>query len=363
MALLQHDGFDHYGAINLVSAALPGTIQWVSSGYEQPTYTLQTNIAYGKNAGSLGLALAAQSGAQYIWVKKAIRPESNNTGAAWAPQKRLVLGFAARFPLALTGNIQFLKIGGVSVNIASDWFIYVDGVQTSYQCELNIWNFVEVVFDLEANKFRLYMTDVLVLEKDITNPVLDFYEIRAQIITGSGAGQILLHADDLYLLDGNPLTWDGKATSNVDRIGKCNTLARYQTADSIVQMTPLSGTTNFSMVNQATPDGDTSYVSSNVPGATDLYTNLTAFTTVDDAAIRAVTIAPSVRMLEPDSLSVTAVVKVDTAEAVGYRMKLKAASYSSEKHIFENSPKTNAPWTPTEALNMKFGHRLLPKPS
>lgn len=353
MSLLQHDGFDHYGTTNLQTAGGVSAIQWVSGGYVQPTGALTPLTTYGKNSGSLGLGFNAST-ADLIWIKKAIRPESNNTGAPYTPTKRLVLGAAIRFPLALTGQLNFMRMGGININIGTDWFIYVDGVQTSYQCELNIWNFVEMRFDLEANKFQLFMTETLVMEKPITNPTFDFYEVRAQLVTGSGAG-LLLNCDDLYLLD-------GAGTYNNERIGKCNTLTRYPTADDTKGMTPDTGTTNFSRVNQATPDGDTSYVSANAVAATDLYTNLTPFTTVDDAAIRAVTIAPSVRMLEPDSLSVTAVIKVGTSEAVGYRMKLKAATYTSEKHIFETSPATGLPWTPPEALNVKFGQRILAKP-
>ncbi len=353
MSLLQHDGFDHYGTTALQTATGVSAIQWVSGGYIQPTGMLTPSTTYGKNAGSLGIGMTSST-SDLIWIKKAIRPESNNTGAPFTPSKRVVLGIAMRFPVALTGQINFMRMGGVNVNIGTDWFIYVDGVQTAYQCELNIWNFVEMRIDLEANKVQIYMTDVMVHEKTLTAPVLDFYEIRAQIVSGSGSA-IQMHVDDLYLLD-------GAGVYNSDRIGKCNTLTRYPTADSAVQMTPLSGANNFSMVNQPVPDGDTSYVASNVPGATDLFTNLTPFATVDDAAVRAITIAPSVRMIEPDSLSVTAVVKVGTTEAQGYRMKLKAAQYTSEKHIFEVSPATSLPWTPTEALNVEFGHRIMAKP-
>lgn len=360
MSLLQHDGFDHYGAINLNSATLPGTIQWVSSGYVQPSYTMQTSTAYGKNTGSLGLGLTSYAG-DYIWFKKPVRPESYNKGQVYTPNKVLVAGFAARFPIALTGRLQFVKIGGQTISIGTDWFIYVNDVQTSYQCELNIWNFIEVVFNVQTNKFQLYMTDVLAYEKEIEAPTFDFMEIRAQYTAGSGSG-IVLHVDDFYMLDGNPVSYtNGSASNNIERIGKCNTLTRYPTADAGVQMTPSSGSTNFPMVNQPTPDGDTTYVSSNTPNATDLFTNTAAFETIDDAAIRAVTIAPSARLLEPDSLTVTAVIKVADAEAVGYRMQMKAATYTSEKHIFEVSPKTGAPFNPAEVLNLKFGHRLLPK--
>lgn len=354
MSLLQHDGFDHYGTTALQSATSVAAIQWVSGGYVQPTGTCACSTTYGKNAGSLGVGLTAST-TDFVWIKKPIKPESFfATAAAYTPTIRVVNAFAARFVVAPTGNLVFTRIAGVNVSIGSDWFLYVDGVQTTYQCELNIWNFVELVVDITNNKFELWMTDTKVFEKAITGYTLDFWEIRAQYTSG-GTAHLILHVDDHYLLD-------GVGTYNSERIGKCTTLTRMPTADAGVQMTPLSGTTNFNQVNQATADGDSSYVYSNTPGATDLYTNTTAFTTIDDAAIRAITIAPNCRMVEPDSLSVTAVVKVDDAESVGYRMKLRAANYTSQKHIFEVSPKTNLPWSPTEALNVKFGQRILAKP-
>lgn len=361
--ILQHDGFDHYGTGALHSAATTSSLALVSDGYTLPTGTCGCGTAYGKNSGSLGVGITVSTVAANIWLKKPIKPEGAiATNAAYTPQKLLVLGFAARFPIALTGRLNFAKLGGVSVSIGTDWLIYVDDVATTYSCEMNVWNFIELKIDLVANLFQLYMGGDKVYEKAWTVVTLDFWEIRGQMTTGSGT-TIQLHVDDVHLIDGNPKTFDNKDTTNVDRIGKSNTLTRYPTADSTVAMAPSSGTTNFNMVNQATPDDDSTYVASNVAGTTDFYTNLTAFTTIDDAAIRAVTIAPSARMLEPDSLSLTAVVKVDTSESVGYRMALKAGSYSTQKHIFEVSPKTNKQWTPTEALNVRFGQRILAKPT
>lgn len=356
MALLQHDGFDHYGTTGLQTPSSVAAIQWVSRGYEQPTGGCGCATSYGKNSGSLGVGLTAvTTSTGLVWIKRAIKPEASfATGAAYTPTIRIVKGFAARFVLQPTGNLQFAKIAGVNVSIGSDWYIYVDGVNTNYQCELNIWNFVELVVDIANNKFQLWMSETMVIEKAITGYTLDFWEIRAQYTTG-GTAHVPIHVDDMYLLDGT-------GTYNNQRIGKCTTLTRFPTADYSVQMVPLSGTTNFPQVNQATPDGDTTYVQSATAGATDLYTNITAFPTIDDAAVRAISISPAARMLEPDSLSVTAVINVEGTEAVGYRMKLKAATYTSQQHIFETSPKTNLPFTPAEALNIRFGQRILAKP-
>lgn len=353
--LFQHDGFDHYGTAALNTANSQQLASWNSGGYITPTGAIAPSTSYGRITGSYGLGLPVAT-TDNVWVKKPIVPEKFLNDPTWTPNNivdRLILGFAIRFPIALTGNLQFVKMGGIQVSIGTDWFIYVDGVQTQYQCELNIWNFPELEFDLVNQKFRLWMNDNRVLEKNFTSPktVFDYWELRAQLLTGSGS-TIQAHIDDVYLLDGS-------GDVNNDRIGKCNTLTRFPTADATVAMTPNSGTNNFSRVNQQAPDGDATYVSSNKPLTTDLYTNPTVFETVDDAAVRAVTIVPCARMVEPDSLSVTAYIDSAGTVAEGHRMKLRAASYTSEKHIFEKNPKTNAPWAPTEVVALKFGQKIL----
>lgn len=360
--LLQHDGFDTYGTQALTSATLESSKQWVSKGYVLPTAGLSASTSYGKNAGSLGLILSGST-ADLVWIKRPIRHESNNTGAAFTPTGKLVLGFAVRFILAPTGSLNFARLAGFNLNIGSDWFIYADGVNTNYQCELNIWNFVELEYEVSTKTMKVYMTDTLVATKVLAGtPVLDFWEIRSHFTSG-GNTSAYMHVDDQYLLDSNPVSPNGSSTTNIERIGKCNTITQYPTADSAVAMAPfpVSPANNYSKVNQAAHDADTTYVSTNIAGATDLYVNPTAFPTVDDAAIRAVTICPVARMLEPDALSVTAVIKSGATEKEGHRMKLKAGSYTAENHIFEVNPATGLQWTPTEAQNVKFGQRLLPK--
>lgn len=357
MALLQQDGFDHYGTNALNSPTLTSSILWVSAGYELPTYTTTPSTTYGKNTGSLGLGLNAHS-TDYVWIKKAIKPQKlfAETGTYDPSTKQtIVVGASLRWPLAPSGRMHFMKIGNIDIFLGTDWYVYVGDMSTGYQCELNIWNFVELEIDYTAGKFRLWMTDANVFEMNLpAGFVADFFEIKARWVAGGTAGTLALHVDDLIVID-------GAGNFNNQRIGKSYTLTRMPTADAEVQMTPSTGTVNWQMVSEATPNLDTNYVTSSTPNAVDFYTNLTAFPTVDEGAVRAVTIVPCVRMLEPDSLSVTAVVKVDNSVAEGYRMKLKAATYSSQPHIFEVNPKTNLPWTPSEVQNAKFGQKILPK--
>lgn len=356
MSLLQQDGFDHYGTTALQTASAVAAVLMTSGGYVQATGTASCATTYGKNAGSLGVGLTAST-SDLIWLKKAVKPQKwFAEGGTYDPATKSMITFGAslRFPVNPTGRLHFAKLGNIDIFLGTDWYVYVGDVSTGYQCELNIWNFVELEVDYTAGKFRLWMTDANVFEMNLpVGFVADFWEIKARYVTGTGA-TIAVHVDDFYMID-------GAGTYNNQRVGKSYTLTRMPTADAEIQMTPNSGTNNWSRVSEATPDLDASYVTSSVPGATDFYTNLTAFPTVDEGAVRAVTIVPCVRMLEPDSLSVTGVVKVGTTVLEGYRMKLKAATYTSQGHIFEVNPQTNLPWSPSEVQNVKFGQKILSK--
>lgn len=357
MAILQQDGFDHYGTSSLNSAATVSSVLWVSAGYELPTAVMAAATTFGKNSGSLGISLSGNT-ADHVWLKKAIKPQklfAETDTYDPATKTTIVLGASLRFPILPTGRLLFAKVNNIEVTLGTDWYVYVNDVSTGYQCELNIWNFVELEIDYSTSKFRLWMTDANVFEMNLPNGfVADFWEIKARWLTGSNNTAVAAHVDDFYMNDGT-------GTYNNQRIGKSYTLTRLPTADSEVAMTPSTGATNFNMVNELTPNLDANYVTSSTPNAIDLYTNVSAFPTVDEGAVRAVTIVPCVRMLEPDSLSVTAVVKVGSAVAEGYRMKLKAATYTSQGHTFEVNPQTGLPWTPTDVQNAKFGQKILPK--
>lgn len=115
MSLLQHDGFDNYGTTALQTVGSVANIQWLSRGYVQPTAGCTCSTAYGKNSGSFGVGLTGSTTDQ-TWIKRPIKPESFfSTGAAYTPTIRIVKGFAARFVLQPTGNLQFARIAGVNV--------------------------------------------------------------------------------------------------------------------------------------------------------------------------------------------------------------------------------------------------------
>jgi hypothetical protein len=145
------------------------------------------------------------------------------------------------------------------------------------------------------------------------------------------------------------------------RLGKVNVATRLPLTDAEVSFGRDSGTTNFSRVNEQTPNGDSSYVYAGTVGAVDLYGNSTALTVVDDNAIVAVAVAIVARQTEPDSLSMAPMIKNVGQTYTADRMALKAASYSAEKGIFELDPSTGVRWKPAGVLTATFGQKILDK--
>jgi len=81
--------------------------------------------------------------------------------------------------------------------------------------------------------------------------------------------------DDLYVLDGN-------GTENNDYLGDCWVETLFADGDGFSNdFSPLSGLTNYEMIDETPPDEDTSYVESSTVGHTDLYDYPAPVQTVD----------------------------------------------------------------------------------
>lgn len=358
--LLQVEGFDHYGAGNFHTAGTVIQHYFQSNGFTVPTGGMVSNVAYGKRTGSLGVRLTSVLAANTTakWIEKDVRPEQYKDAASWGDkwENLIFFRFAFRIALSLTGRLVFFRAGGVEISVGTDWNMYVKigsdtEVNIGYPLELNIWNFMEVEFNKTENKLRIWMNDFTAYEVDLLAPVFAKYEICAYYATG-GTAHAIIDIDDISINDGS-------GEINNDRLGKTYVQTRYPTSDDVVQMSRSAGAANYLNVNEATPNNDTNYVFSHVPGATDLYKNTTPIDAIDDSAVCAVVVIPAARMVEPDALSITAVVKSGDDEQEGGRMKLKAASYTSEKHIFEVDPSTNMRWTPSDVEAASFGVRIL----
>lgn len=361
------DGFDHYGASNLNGTGAVA-LNFQNNGYVVPTATVVASTSYGKSTGSLGARLSsAVAASNPVWISKPIMPEQYKEQTPYAAQDFVILGFSFRMNQASTAELTIGRVGRHEISVLSDWSICGDGVPTEYKIEIGIWNFCELEVNKLANRFRIWMNDRLVYDAELSESevILDTWELSALYKLNGANGHGIIDVDDMYLMDGS-------GTVNKNRLGKVSVTTRYPAADVQVQMSRSSGSNNWSRVSEASPDSDSSYVFSAVPGTTDFYQNTAALAAIDENAVVAIAVVPAARMTEPDSLSVAAVVRSKApvsaenptpvpVEQEGGRMDLRAAKYISEKAIFEIDPATGFRWKVDAVRLLEWGQRILPR--
>jgi hypothetical protein len=365
MAILQLDGFDHYGNGSVGTATIRAAFE--SAGYATVSATrgFLLGTAYGKNAGSYGARLTSSvstdTAANQVQISKPIQPEQYKGQTPYVPKDFVILGFAFRMVLNPTAELVLARIGDHDISIGIDMVLCADTLPTSFQAEMSIWNYCELEVNMRDSKYRVWVNDVMVSEKTLTEQTVkvDRWEIKAYYRANGTGGQAIVDVDDKYLMDGST---SASSVATV-RLGKVSVATRLPTADAEVAFARDSGTSNFSRVGQQANDGDTSYVYSGTPGTQDLYSNAAALTVVDDNAVIAVAVHIAARQTEPDSMSVAAVIKSGGQTYEGGRMALKAASYASEKAVFELDPGTGLRWKPTAVVAATFGQKILDKPS
>lgn len=365
MAILQFDGFDHYGNGASTTASVRTALESAGFTSYSTTRAFTLGTAYGKNAGSYGIRLnssiSTDTAANQIQLSKLIQPEQYKGQSPYVPKDFVILGFAFRMIVNPTAELVIARVGEHDVSIGIDMVLMADGLPTLFQSEMSIWNYCELEVNPRDSKYRVWVNDVMVSEKTLTEQVvkLDRWEIKAFYRANGSANVSIIDIDDKYLMDGSV-----SATSVATvRLGKVSVATRLPNADAETGFARDAGTSNFSRVNQQANDGDTSYVSAGVVGTQDLYSNSTALTVVDDNAVIAVGVSIAARQTEPDSLSVAAVIKNAGQTYQGGRMALKAAAYTTEKAVFELDPGTGLRWKPAAVVAATFGQKILDKPS
>lgn len=244
-------------------------------------------------------------------------------------------------------NILFNPVGGITAKRDTvDLGSSVPGLFTS-----DNWYYVEVetIISDTVGRVTVYVNGVSVLNltaqdtKNGTATTVDNIAIQAATSSyGAGSNGVYWY-DDLYVTD----------TST--KLGESRVETLYPNADTAVkQWTPLTGTENYAMVDEAQCDGDATYVYSQT-AATDNYD----FANLSDnpASVRAVQ-------------AVTFAKKTDTATRNIYLQTVSGATtsdgpaipllstYTRFNRIMETDPATSAAWAYTAVNAVKGGPKI-----
>lgn len=182
-------------------------------------------------------------------------------------------------------------------------------------------------------------------------PVIDFSgdtknagtntTIDAITIARAGSGQH--HVSDIRISDGTSPIGATTIWSSVPN-GNGNTTQLDGSDGNQVD--------NYLLVDEATPDGDTTYVAGQVEGEFDLYEleNLPA----GDWTIHAVQVSLNAKLSEAGSRFIRPVLRTGGSNFTGTTVPV-AVSYGTYREVFENNPDTSLPWTEAEVDALQVG--------
>jgi hypothetical protein len=177
------------------------------------------------------------------------------------------------------------------------------------------------------------------------NDYADGFQFVATGASGIGATPI-------YYID-NPVVRNDPAL--ITQLGPQHIASLVATgAGDLTQWTPLTGT-NFSQVNEAIADGDTSYVGATAVG------NRDAFPMTSVAALSGAILCVAVDLVARDDLGggaqVAAVVKVAGGATYDQAGQATSASYLRKQTVMTTDPATGVNWLMGDIASRQFGYK------
>lgn len=130
---------------------------------------------------------------------------------------------------------------------------------------------------------------------------------------------------------------------------------QFPTGNDAAQFTVSGAAANWSAVNEAPPNGDTSYNYSSTVGHQDTFT----FSAPSiGATVHALQVCYDARRDDAGPRAMRAVVKPTTTAYDSGADDTLASTYFIYKKIWMTNPETSAAWTPGQATAAKFGYKL-----
>jgi hypothetical protein len=335
MSLRFIDSFDHY-----VSA--DGSEKWTSVG---STFTISAGNGRRGTSSARGTGTANTAG-----PRKTLDAE-----ATW------IVGCAFRttfFPTLARPIFHLLDTSTIQVDVVcnNDGTLSVRrGASTvlgttTFALSTNVYHFIEfkctisdasgiAVLRVDGDtKLNLSSVDT----KQTSNATVNSIEITPNSNWGS-----TVDIDDVYICD-------NQGSTNNDFLGDCRVDCLLPNADgSNSQFTPSTGSDHYALVDDASPDDDTTYLSHSTSGQKDTwnFANLTALTS---PSIKGVQLNLTAKKDDAGSRLLKPVVKSGSTTSSGSSQGL-STDYLQFAQIYETDPDTSAAWTESGVNSAEFG--------
>jgi hypothetical protein len=213
-----------------------------------------------------------------------------------------------------------------------------------------------------------------------------WYHVEGQITIDNGAGSavVLLNGAEVINISGvdtqatanayaNEFTLRGGGPSGAERVyadlwvrngsdassslGMVKANAFLPIGDgALVDFTPNSGSSHYTRVNEATPDGDTTYNESSTAGHRDSFT-FQPFTLSAGGAIALVQAASTIRKTDAGARTITLFTRISATNYDGAIQSI-TDSYLIYVEPWLLNPNTAATWTASGVNSAEFGYKL-----
>lgn len=332
--ILFMDGFDHYATAD------------IGKKWDTVNGSPAINAAGGRNSGG-GIEFDA---AEYV--------EKTISGT---PATLIVAGAFKASSLSVSQDIvKFMDATTVQVKIR----IRTDGKIEAFRDTTSLGTSAAVVFTAGAFAhldIKVTINDttgvVLVKSAGTTHLNLTSQDTKTSAnayvtsVRVGGDGTNTVSCDDLYILDTT-----GSAPQN-DQLGDCRIdVARPATEGTYTDFTPLTGTDNSAMVDDTTPDADTTYNSSGSVGQRDSF-GFGAMTDVGGALIYGVQANVIARKDASGTRKVRAFTRPVGTNYFGASQTL-TTSYLNFREIWQTNPETVLAWAESEVNLSQFGYEV-----
>lgn len=154
--------------------------------------------------------------------------------------------------------------------------------------------------------------------------------------------------DDLYVLDGS-------GSDLNDFLGDVRVDAHRPTADGAHSaFTPSTGADHYALVDDTTPDDDSTYNETNTLNAIDTFD--CADLAAPGASIRFVEVINRAKKTDAGDASIAPIVRYNSTDYSGTAAAL-STDYRYYSQIYEQNPGTSAAWTETDFEATEFGYK------
>lgn len=322
MTVLFMDGFDHYASADVYK-------KWTSGAGGAVTNTQ-------KRTGTQSLTLTNDS------VEKAFANCATVCVGAglFNPNINTITVFTLKDGATTQVYLAALSDGSVKAYVGA---AVVGTSATGLFSAHNVWNYFEikVLFHNSAGTIEVWINGVKALD-------LSGIDTTA---TANAYANVLRLSDPS--IGGN---WDDVYIDDSDVLGPIKIETLYPTgAGATTDFTPLSGD-NYTNVDEALQDGDTSYVASDTPGDVDTYAFGNLVTTA--GLVKGVQVIAVAKKDDAGAKTIAPVVRPVSTDRVGDTVTL-ADSYTQYRQIYNLNPEDSAAWEIADVNGSEFGIKLV----